>query len=836
MYTIGIYLGYYTENSQERCEKEIMRRFLTAAFIILITLTALLPISVCAAEGDDIGIFVDGNRISGDKAPVIINSRTLLPIRPVAEACGIDVDWNGEKREVILRSGVLTVTLGVGNPVMTVYNQMIDKMESVKLDAEPLIIDSSTYIAVRPALEAFGAVVEWNGDTRTVIISSPGNKNNDKNSNTPSADNKTPTADTEDKNASEESAAMFSYTGFREMENHTVRESAPHGLYGRIKTKEPITYVRCRIADTKMDYALFFKASDNLTNYNVFTYFDKLICFSDAGVGNHIFEVYAAVNGKDSELIFSYEYTVISKTAETEDIPEDKPAEKTELPLIPSDTEAENDTDKNGKDKEEETFIPQENTGNKDKTPVENQKEEASGTKKEDDGSTVGYYGFIKMPDDKIAEGAPHGLYGNIVSNYPITEVRCRIAKTDMDYTMVIPKEDEVYEYNLFTFFDELICFSEAGKGNRKFELFVGVNGKPQERIFSYSYKVVDKSQIKDTVTEKPENNTDKNKDKEKDKTDSEENKNKDTVTKKDEEYDVCMPLEGTVKVTSPYGFRAFNKWEFHKGVDIISSSLNIIAVADGTVVDCATGRNSGVGNYVAIQHDGGWVSLYYHLASYDVEIGDKLKKGEKFATMGNTGGNYGVHLHFMTCDKWYGTLWSTQNNHHTAPHEYIPQLLTDAVFYNPSFEKTNKDKMILCNFRFPTVLEKGRPFSISNSGAFAASDSPLESITLTIFDENGKTVLCETVNQPEYTVDGIYTYTPITVDFDKMCEFDLLPTGKLRVEVTAESENGRERTIYWKEFEVVEKGGSTEKDKEAADAVLTPEEASKTDAFEKKD
>lgn len=738
--------------------------FLVVATVYLIMMSFFAAVS--AQEPDEsIKIFVDGSLVNSELLPVISDSRTLAPVRPIADACDISIEWDNDNEEITLSHDVMTVTLGIGNDEMKVYNSVIDEMTSVKLEQVPMIIESSTYIVLRPVLEAFGAAVEWDGDNRYILVTSP---------NASKAENKGGTE-------AVENTEEITYTGFREMTDHRIVENALHGLYGRVKTNAPLTLVRCRLAGTKMDYSLFFNASDNITNYNIFTYFDKLICFSDAGLGTQTFELYAAVNGGEAELIFSYDYTVVSKETPNQPSPE-----------TDDDTESEND--------ENTEQLPEE-------SEALDTKPEKTDTNDDAVNAAMGYHGFVRMANDSIVEGAPHGLYGKVVSDQPITEVRCRLVGTDMDYSVSIPVEDNVYEYNVFTYFDRLICFSDAGIGKQRLEISVGVLDAPTVLIFGYDY----------TVTEKavPVNGT----------AGSAENDDIDT--------DVCLPLEGTIKVTSPYGFRAYNKWEFHKGVDIISDSLNIIAVADGTVVDCATGKNSGVGNYVAIQHGGGWVSLYYHLASYDVEIGDTVKKGQKFAIMGKTGGNYGVHLHFMTCDNWYGGIWATQNTHHTPPHEYVPQLLTDVLFYNPSYEKVNTDKMILCTFKFPSVLEKGRPFSISSSGAFVASENPLESLTLTITDESGNAVLSETINNPAYYVSGIYTYTNISTEFDMMCEFDNLPVGKMKVTVTTVSVEGRERMVYEKDFEVVDAGVSTEQEKAEADAELTPEDALKTDAFE---
>ncbi len=76
----------------------------------------------------------------------------------------------------------------------------------------------------------------------------------------------------------------------------------------------------------------------------------------------------------------------------------------------------------------------------------------------------------------------------------------------------------------------------------------------------------------------------------------------------------------------------------------------NILAVADGTVIYVSDIDSAlSYGNYVIIDHDNGYVSLYAHLApdSIRVGVGDTVSQGEKIAVMGTTGNSTGVHLHF---------------------------------------------------------------------------------------------------------------------------------------------------------------------------------------------
>jgi len=94
--------------------------------------------------------------------------------------------------------------------------------------------------------------------------------------------------------------------------------------------------------------------------------------------------------------------------------------------------------------------------------------------------------------------------------------------------------------------------------------------------------------------------------------------------------------------ISSPYGMR----WgKLHDGLDIacpINSS--IFAAADGVVVESSfTSTN---GNYVIIQHNS-YYTIYGHLNKRLVNVGDKVKGGEKIGLEGQTGFATGPHVHF---------------------------------------------------------------------------------------------------------------------------------------------------------------------------------------------
>ncbi len=85
---------------------------------------------------------------------------------------------------------------------------------------------------------------------------------------------------------------------------------------------------------------------------------------------------------------------------------------------------------------------------------------------------------------------------------------------------------------------------------------------------------------------------------------------------------------------------------EFHKGLDISNhQGTPVISTADGTV--SFTGPQNFLGNVVMITHGHGMVTCYAHLQKILVRPGDKVKRGEKIALLGNTGKSTGPHLHY---------------------------------------------------------------------------------------------------------------------------------------------------------------------------------------------
>jgi len=88
--------------------------------------------------------------------PVMENNRTLVPIRAISEALGADVDWNNDTREVTLVADE-SLTFAIGEL-------------AVGMDVPAQIVNDRTFVPLRFISEFFGANVDWNEETQTVII------------------------------------------------------------------------------------------------------------------------------------------------------------------------------------------------------------------------------------------------------------------------------------------------------------------------------------------------------------------------------------------------------------------------------------------------------------------------------------------------------------------------------------------------------------------------------------------------------------------------------------------------------------------------------------------
>lgn len=131
-------------------------------------------------------------------------------------------------------------------------------------------------------------------------------------------------------------------------------------------------------------------------------------------------------------------------------------------------------------------------------------------------------------------------------------------------------------------------------------------------------------------------------------------------------------PVNG--RYTSGYGYRShpiYGDGRMHHGVDFANSiGTPVVSAADGVVSYAST--FSTYGNAVMVTHsiDGQtYTSLYAHLNSINVSVGQTVSKGQQIGTLGNTGNSTGPHLHFeIHVGGWNGMSANSVN-----PLRFIP-------------------------------------------------------------------------------------------------------------------------------------------------------------------
>lgn len=145
------------------------------------------------------------------------------------------------------------------------------------------------------------------------------------------------------------------------------------------------------------------------------------------------------------------------------------------------------------------------------------------------------------------------------------------------------------------------------------------------------------------------------------------------------------MPVaKEKVRITSLFGWRKnpFNRniRSFHSGVDFAGKpGTPIYATGNGIVEE--TGRMSGYGTVVVINHGYGYKTVYAHLSKAIVKPGEKVKRGQTIGKLGGSGATTGPHLHYEVI----------RNGQRVNPMNYILTTLSKDEF-NAILDKAASD------------------------------------------------------------------------------------------------------------------------------------------------
>jgi len=132
----------------------------------ILAFAAAMFLFSAAVYADDIKIVADGRPVVfPDQQPEIVEDRTLVPVRGVFEMLGFDVGWEQETSTAVLTNNEYEVRITIGQAVF--YTNGI----AYELDVPAQLINDRTMVPLRFPLESVHFSLQWDNDTRTIMIS-----------------------------------------------------------------------------------------------------------------------------------------------------------------------------------------------------------------------------------------------------------------------------------------------------------------------------------------------------------------------------------------------------------------------------------------------------------------------------------------------------------------------------------------------------------------------------------------------------------------------------------------------------------------------------------------
>ena len=130
----------------------------------LIILLILVNSCIFVSANGDITVKLNGEPLVFDVQPIIVDGRTLVPLRAIFEALGANVAWEEATQTVFATKDATVVILQIANK-----NAFVNS-EIVPLDVPAQLVQDRTMVPVRIIAESFGLEVNWNEETRAVEI------------------------------------------------------------------------------------------------------------------------------------------------------------------------------------------------------------------------------------------------------------------------------------------------------------------------------------------------------------------------------------------------------------------------------------------------------------------------------------------------------------------------------------------------------------------------------------------------------------------------------------------------------------------------------------------
>lgn len=137
-----------------------MKKLLILFFVLFIVSSIS---SIVYAE--EITIKINGEKLVTNDNPIIIEGRTMVPVRAIFEGIGANVKWDSNTKTIIGNKNDDVVIMQINNVTVMVNDSSFD------MDTAPIIVEDKAYAPVRYVAECYEYYVEWDNESKTVIIS-----------------------------------------------------------------------------------------------------------------------------------------------------------------------------------------------------------------------------------------------------------------------------------------------------------------------------------------------------------------------------------------------------------------------------------------------------------------------------------------------------------------------------------------------------------------------------------------------------------------------------------------------------------------------------------------
>ena len=145
-----------------------MKKLIFAIWSLTLAISFIAAATQQVYASDAVSVTIDGQAQTFEVPPQIVDGRTMLPIRGIAEALGMTVTYDPSTHTASLTKNGLTIVHRIGTASLTVNGTLYS------FDTPSVVIQGRTLVPARMLAEAVGAEVAWNPETRTAAIITAG--------------------------------------------------------------------------------------------------------------------------------------------------------------------------------------------------------------------------------------------------------------------------------------------------------------------------------------------------------------------------------------------------------------------------------------------------------------------------------------------------------------------------------------------------------------------------------------------------------------------------------------------------------------------------------------